>query len=132
MEILLFAHVVGAAVWVGGLITLAFLAPAIRDGAAAEGTDARPILRAAANRFGWVSWTALGAQATTGLLMTLHQLDRYWTRALTTKLGFVVLSAVLAVWHTAAARRQSPALRGAVQGAILVLGLVIVWLALRV
>lgn len=132
VEFLRYLHVVGATVWVGGLITLSFLVPAIRKRAVDAGVEPRPILQAAANRFGWISWTALGVQVTTGLLMVAQYFDRYWTRSLILKVGLVMLSAMLAAWHTVAAREQSPALRGAIQGTILVLALVIVWLALQV
>lgn len=132
MQFLLYVHVIGATVWVGGLITLSLLVPAIRKRAADEDVEPRPILQAAANRFSWVSWTALGVQVTTGLLMVVSYFDRYWTQTLILKIGIVMLSAMLAAWHTVGAREQSPAFRGATQGIILVLALVIVWLALQV
>ncbi len=57
-------------------------------------------------------------------------IDRFpWSTALNWKIGLVLISALLAAWHTTMAREQSPAVRGAVQGAILVLALVIVALA---
>lgn len=132
VQFLLYVHVIGATVWVGGLITLSLLVPAIRKKAIENGVEARPILRAAANRFSWVSWTALGVQVTTGLLMVISYFDRYWTQTLILKIGIVMISAMLAAWHTLAAREQSPAFRGAIQGVILILALVIVWLALQV
>lgn len=127
MQFLLFIHLLGATVWVGGLITLSLLVPAIR-----AATDDRAVLRAAARRFNVLSWTALGIQVTTGLWMVLAQFERFWTSTLILKIGVVMMSAMLAAWHTVAARNQSPALRGAIQGAILALALVIVWLALQV
>ena len=56
--------------------------------------------------------------------------DRVWGPVLFTKVGLVLLSAALAGWHTLAARNQSPALRGAIQGLIMILDLVIVGLAI--
>jgi putative copper export protein len=127
VQFLLFIHVLGATVWVGGLITLSLLVPAIRTA-----TEDRAVLRAAARRFNVLSWTALGVQVTTGVWMVLLQFERFWNGTLILKIGLVMLSAMLAAWHTVAARDQSPALRGAIQGIILALALIIVWLALRV
>ena len=84
-------HVIGATVWVGGLITLSLLVPAIR-----KATDDRGVLQATARRFNVLSWTALGVQVTTGLWMVLLQFERYWTRTLILKLGVILLSAILA------------------------------------
>ena len=124
MRVLLYLHVIGAAVWVGGLIVVALLVPAVR-----EATEDREVVRAVARRFGVISWAALAVQVTTGILMVL---DRAWTDALIVKIGLVMISALLAGWHALVARDQSPKVRGAIQGVILVLALVIVWLALQV
>ena len=121
---MLYLHVIGATVWVGGLIVVALLVPAIR-----EATDNREVVRAVARRFGVISWAALAAQVTTGTLMVL---DRAWTGALVVKIGLVMASALIAAWHSLVARDQSPKVRGAIQGVILILALVIVWLALQV
>ena len=82
-----------------------------------------------ARRFGVISWVALAAQVTTGTLLVL---DRAWTTTLSVKVGVVMVSAMLAAWHSLAARDQSPRVRGAIQGIILILGLVIVWLAIQI
>jgi hypothetical protein len=58
--------------------------------------------------------------------------DRVWDNVLITKVSLVIVSAILAGWHTMAARNQSPALRGATQGVILILALVILGLAINV
>ena len=122
MDLIYYLHVLGATVWVGGLITLGGLVPAVR-----KATDNREVLRAMARRFGVISWTALGLQVLTGLWMAM---DRFpWSAALNWKVGLVMISALLAAWHTVMARDQSPAVRGAIQGSILVLALVIVALA---
>ncbi|MGD2103053.1 MAG: hypothetical protein PVG83_12545 [Acidimicrobiia bacterium] len=123
MDFLLYLHILGAAVWVGGLIVVGALVPAVRDV-----TDDRDVIRAVARRFGVVSWVALVVQVTTGSLMIL---DRAWTTTLTVKISLVILSAILAAWHSLAARDQSPAMRGAIQGVIMLLALVIVWLAIQ-
>ncbi len=123
MELLLYLHIIGAAVWVGGLITVALLVPAVRSA-----TDDREVVRAVARRFGVISWAALAVQVTTGTLMVL---DHAWTTTLGVKVGIVMLSAMLAAWHSLAAGDQSPRVRGAIQGIILLLALVIVWLAIQ-
>jgi len=120
MRFLLYLHILGAAVWVGGLIVVSGLVPAIRGA-----TDDREVIRSVARRFGVISWIALTVQVTTGVLMVL---DRVWTRSLMLKIGLVILSAMLAAWHSLASRTQPPALRGATQGVILILALIIVWL----
>lgn len=125
MDVIYYLHVLGATVWVGGLITLGGLVPAVR-----KATEDREVLRVMARRFGVISWTALGLQILTGLWMAM---DRFpWSTALNWKVGLVMISALLAAWHTVMAREQSPAVRGALQGSILVLALVIVALATAV
>lgn len=111
-------HLLAAAVWTGGLITLAVLVVALRN-AGAERTQ----LQAAARAFGYLSWTALGVAVATGL----YQLSTYgwpWSR-LTLKLTLVGISAALALFHQVTARRTSPAMRGVIQGVILVLAIAI-------
>lgn len=122
MNIVYYLHVLGATVWVGGLIVLAGLVPAVR-----RATDDRAIVRAMARRFSVISWSALGLQVVTGLTMAL---DRFpWSPALNWKVALVLISTLLAGWHTVMSREQSPAVRGAIQGAILLLALTILALA---
>lgn len=123
MDVLLYLHILGAAVWVGGLIVVGALVPVIRD--ATRGSE---VVRAVARRFGVVSWIALAVQVTTGSLMLF---DRVWSTTLTVKIGLVIVSAILAAWHSLFARQQTPAVRGGIQGMILLLALVIVWLAIQ-
>jgi putative copper export protein len=124
MDVVFYLHLVGATVWIGGLIVVATLVPAVR-----KVTDDREVIRAIARRFGVVSWIALGSQVLTGAWMAA---DRVWDNVLITKVSLVIVSAILAGWHTMAARNQSPALRGATQGVILILALVILGLAINV
>ena len=119
-----YVHILGAKVWIGGLIVVAALVPAVR-----KATADREVIRAIARRFGVVSWIALGTQVLTGAWMAA---DRVWDTVLITKVSLVLVSAILAGWHTMAARSQSPALPGAIQGAILVLALLILGLAINV
>ena len=120
----LYVHILGATVWIGGLIVVAALVPAVR-----KATTDREVIRAIARRFGVVSWIALGTLVLTGAWMAA---TRVWDTVLITKVSLVLVSAILAGWHTMAARNQSPALRGAIQGVILVLALVILGLAINV
>lgn len=118
LELVRWVHLLAAAVWTGGLITLAVLVVALRR----AGAD-RPQLQASARAFGYLSWTALGVAVVTGLYQ-LSQLGWLWGR-LTLKLILVAASAALALIHQLTARRTSPALRGAIQGVILVLAIAI-------
>lgn len=122
MNFISYLHWLGATVWVGGLIVLGALVPAVR-----KTTDDRAVIQALARRFGVISWTALGLQVVTGLIMATDRLP--WNTTLNWKIGLVLVSALLAGWHTVMARDQSPAVRGAIQAAILALALVILWLA---
>ena len=113
-----FLHLLAAMVWVGGLITLGALVPAMRK----AGAD-RPMLQAVARRFGRVSWTAFGVAVLTGGWAVVDHLD---APALPWKLGMVALAGGLALWHTLGARDQSPRTRGILQGLIMLASLGIV------
>ena len=120
-DIVFYIHLLAATVWIGGLIVLGGLIPAVRDV-----TDDRKVIQAVARRFGVISWTALGTLVLTGGVLAI---DHVWNRTLILKVGLVLITAMLAAWHTIAAREQSPRVRGIIQGAILALGLVILGLA---
>lgn len=124
MTYLLYIHVVAATVWVGGLIVMAGIVPAVR-----EVTDDRTVLRALAQRFGVLSWSALGILVITGIAMLLIGFNLSTT--LTAKIGLVFASAALAAWHTVSARHQTPRRRGMIQATILLLALAIVALAIN-
>lgn len=112
--------------WTGGLITLAALIPALRRG----GAD-RALLQAAARQFGRVSWTALAVIVVTGV----WQVDRIglpWTSGrLLFKLSLVALMAAAALVHQVTAKHTSAAVRGALQGVILTLSVVVFGAAVR-
>ena len=111
-------HLLGAMVWVGGLITLGTLIPALRK----AGAD-RPMLQAVAQQFGRLSWAAFALAVLTGGWAVIDYLD---DPALPWKLGSVALAGGLALWHQLGARDQSPRTRGVLQGLILVVSLGIV------
>lgn len=122
MSVLLWFHLVAAAVWLGGLITLGALVGALRR---AEAN--RDQLRAVARSFGRVSWTAMGTSVVTGvglLLASNRSLDdTAYLTALLVKLLLVGLAVGVAVWHQLNAARQSARTRGILQVAILLVSL---------
>lgn len=119
-------HLIAAAVWVGGLLTLGALVPAARR----AGAD-REVLRAMARQFGRVSWTAMAVLITTGGIQ-LSRLgfslsdDTDYAVTLFIKLTLVGVAVSLALIHQLTARSSSPAARGAIQGGILIASLAIV------
>lgn len=125
MTFLLYIHVVAATVWVGGLIVMAGLVPAVR-----EVTDDRTVIRAIAQRFGVLSWSALGILVITGVAMLLIGFNL--STALTAKIGLVFAAAAMAAWHMVSARHQTPRRRAMTQATILLLALVIVGLSINV
>jgi len=111
-------HLLAAAVWTGGLLTLAALVPALRR----AGAD-RAMLQAAARRFGVVSWAAMGVAIGSGLLQ-VHLMNLPWAFGkLHLKLGMVGITVAITLYHQLTARHSSPAARGAVQGLILLASL---------
>jgi putative copper export protein len=122
-----FVHLVAAATWLGGLIVLGALVPALRK----AGADVE-LLRAAARRFAVVSWTAMGLAVAAGLLQVVA-MHLPWTYGrLHVKITLVVVAIALAGFHQVTAKRASPRSRGIVQGLILLVSLGIfgaaVWL----
>jgi putative copper export protein len=120
-EVIRFAHLVSAAVWVGGLIVLGSIAAGLRrSGAGPEQ------MQAMARSFGRVAWPAIvGAVA-----MGFWQADRLDTPfrdgAMVAKMVLVLAAVALTAIHQTTARRSTPAVRGAIQGSILLLSLGIV------
>lgn len=117
-DYLKWVHLLGAAVWTGGLITLAALVVALRR----AGAD-RPLLQAAARQFGRLSWTALAVAVITGIWQM--EVIGYAYTTISFKLGLVITAGVLALIHQLTARNTSSAVRGALQGVILVVSLLI-------
>lgn len=115
-------HLIAAAVWVGGLITLGALVPAMRR-AGAE----RAMLQAVARQFGRVSWSAMVLAIATGLIQLVRQDNPTgatdYARALFVKLLLVGLAVALALIHQFTAARTSPAVRGLIQAAIMLISL---------
>ncbi len=118
MQFVKWVHLIAAATWVGGLITLGALIPTLR----ANDVE-RPVLQAVARQFGRVSWTAMAVAVLSGGWMAIDFLDR---PGLAVKVGLVALTAGLAAWHQFAARDQSAKMRGTLQGLILLSSLAVV------
>lgn len=124
MQVVRWIHLIAAATWVGGLITLGALVATLR----ANNVE-REVLQATARQFGRVSWTAMGVAVLSGGWMAIDFLDR---PALAVKMGTVALTAGLAAWHQFAARNQSPKMRGILQGLILLSSLAVVAAAVAI
>ena len=95
MAVLLWLHIIAAAIWLGGLVMLAVaVVAALRT---LEREQFRAFIRVAARVFAGlalVAWLLLGA---TGLAMAER---RGWSRLLVDKTGLAVLVVVLTVVHT--------------------------------
>jgi len=116
-EIIRWFHILAAAVWIGGMITMAVLIPVLRKGGAS-----RELIQAGARRYGMASWVALTVSVVTGILQ-IFRLDAELSGALAIKLILVSVSITLAFVHQEIARHVRPAARGAMEAALLVLGL---------
>ncbi len=116
-DVIRWFHLLAAAVWIGGMITVAALVPALRK----AGVD-REQIQAAARRFGAVAWVALSISVVTGITQ-VFRLDVDLRAPLAVKLLLVSAAVGLAFLHQEIARNVSPALRGAMEGVLLVLAL---------
>lgn len=116
MTTVYYFHVLGATVWIGGLIVMGALVPAVR-----KATDDSSVVKAMARRFGVVSWVALSVLILTGGILA----SASWSQTLIVKVGLVFLVVMLAAWHSVVGGDQSPMARGIIQGIILILSLLI-------
>ena len=125
-DVRLFLHVLAAAIWVGGQLTLAGLVPVLRP----FGPEAT---RAAARRFNVVAWSAFGVLVVTGVwnLSAIHvgdASDEYLV-TLFVKLAVVGLSAAGAALHVASRSKAALAVGGVLSSlgglAALFLGIVL-------
>ena len=124
-DLIRWLHVLAAAVWVGGMITVAALVPVLRK----AGVE-RAVIQAAARRFGATAWTALTVSAVTGVIqLSRLGIEVRGNTVLMTKLALVGLSVGLTFVHQEIARDVSPAMRGIMEGMLLLLGLGILYAA---
>jgi putative copper export protein len=121
MRFVFYLHLLGAAIWVGGLITLGVTVSAVRSV-----TDDRAVLGAIARRFAALSWAAMAVLVVTGLIQAG---DYGWSGLLLVKVSLVLASIILTIWHSLGAHSQLPARRVMIQATILILALVILALA---
>lgn len=109
----LYLHVLAAAIWVGGQLTLAGLLPGLR----ALGPDAP---RTIARRFNRIAWPAYGVLVATGVWnlfeVSFGDRDTDWQVTLFVKLVVVALSGVAALTHAMSASRAVLAVGGAMAG----------------
>lgn len=108
----LFLHVLAAAVWVGGQLTLAGLVPGLR----ALSPDAP---RAVGRRFAQLAWPAYAVLVATGIwnVVAVHA---HWSGAygntLIVKIGVVALSGISAFAHGISRSRVALSVWGALAG----------------
>jgi putative copper export protein len=119
--VLRFLHLVAASAWVGGMITVAAIVPALRR----AGADPA-MVRAVAARFGVLAWSAMAVAIATGVAALIDAPTAVAGSALAIKLALVGLAVSLAWLHQMIARNITPAARGIVQGLLLLLGLGII------
>jgi uncharacterized membrane protein len=120
-QAVLYLHLLAMAFFVGGQLVFGLaVVPILRGEADAD----RERLRSVARRFGYGSVAALGVLVVTGLAMASHY-HLFGVSTLQWKLGLVTLVIVLTLLHL-----RWPKLH-ALQGAILLASLVIVWLGLE-
>jgi uncharacterized membrane protein len=111
-------HVLAMAYFVGGQLLLAAAVVPVERRA-----PDRERLRAIARRFGYGTLVAIAVLLATGSAMTSHY-DLWGDGTLQLKLALVALVAVLVVWHM-----RRPTMH-ALEAAVFLLSLVIVWLGL--
>ena len=109
-------HLVAMAFFVGGQLFLAVaVVPVLR------GDPDRSRIRGVARRFGYGTLIAIGVLLATGVALATH-FHQWGNATLHVKLALVVVVAGLVVWHM-----RRPSLH-ALEGAIFLLSLAIVWL----
>ncbi len=113
-----FFHLLTAAIWIGGVIVLGSIAAGLRvAGATPE------LMRAMARGFGRVAWPAMTVAVVAGFWQAGRLDTDMGSAAMVSKMLLVVTVVAVAGIHQLTARRSSPAVRGALQGVILLLSL---------
>jgi putative copper export protein len=117
-------HLVAGAVWLGGLITVGAVVPALRRAGAT-----REQLQAMARRFANVAWAAMALAVATGLIqiwdVRAALRSGSFAGKLLLKVTFVAVAAGFSYWHQTSARDIPPRTRGIIQGIILITSLAI-------
>ena len=125
-DVLHWFHLLAASVWVGGMITMGAVVQAARSA-----DVSRDQLRSMARRFGAVSWAAMALAVVTGIAQ-VFRLDIDLSAAFAIKLTLVSVAVALSFAHREIARGASPAVRGAMEAALLLLSLGILAAAVAV
>lgn len=115
-QIVLFVHLVAMAFFLGGQLLVGMAVPVLRRD--------RDLLRAVARRFGWGSLATLVVLAGSGAALASHE-DRWGSSTLHLKIGLAAVLVVLALAHLRYSRAH------ALQAAILLVTLAVVWLGVR-
>ncbi len=114
-------HVLAAAIWVGGQITLAGLVPSIRK-------VSPEVTRVAANAFARLSWPAFAVLVLTGFwnigTIDMSTQTTAWKIVLGVKIAVVVIAGVSAYLHTKAKSTVGLAVWGSISGLSAVAALV--------
>lgn len=113
-------HVLAAAIWVGGQMTLAGLIPTAR----VIGGDAPARLGRAFARLSWPAFAVVVATGIWNVAVVGHGQPTAWQAVLGIKIGIVVLAGVAALAHTRSRSRTALAVWGAVSGSASVAALV--------
>ena len=124
--ILHWVHLVAAAVWLGGMITLAVLVATLRR----AGVE-RAVIVAAARGFARLSWPAMAVAVATGLAQVRVLVLPWSYGALQFKVALVALAILVAAIHVRLARRLGPRSRGALEATLLLITLAIFAAAVR-
>ena len=114
-------HVLAAAVWVGGQLTLAGLVPTAR----VLGDDAPARLGRAFSRFSWPAFAVLIATGAWNAAAVSKGQPRAWQIVFGFKMAVVVLAGVAAFLHTRSRSRSALAVWGALTGIASVAALVL-------
>jgi putative copper export protein len=118
-QAVLYLHLLAMAFFLGGQLVFGVaVVPILRS------EPGRERMRAIARRFGYGSLVALGVLLLTGWALASH-FDLWDSSTLQWKLGFVALLVAITLVHLRFGQAH------ALQGAILLITLVIVWLGLR-
>jgi hypothetical protein len=102
MDFLVWLHLVGAAIWLGGLVTLAVATFAALRALPRE--QFRLFIRSTGRAFGAVAGAALVLTGVTGLLLAAAH---HWPRLAVDKIGLTVFVALAAVGHVGFGMRTS-------------------------
>ncbi len=121
-------HVLSAAVWVGGLLTLVLIIPTARR----SGSTGREI-RAMGRAYGRVAWPAVVIAIGSGITMVLREhLDWLGDQKLLTKTGLSAVAVALIAWHQAKTPSGARVTKGAIRMLLLLVGVALFSIAILV